>query len=1069
MKEDSRVRSLLEEALNSGRTPDDVCVDNPNLLDVVWARWHRIRALSDVLECVFPSPERDEDSIVASTNASVDLPRIPGYELSGIIGSGGMGVVYKARHIKLDRVVAVKMLRGARHASARESAGLAREARSIAAIKHPHIVQVHDIGELDGQPYFTMEYVEGGSLARKLEGNPMPAREAADLVAILADAVHTAHAAGIVHRDLKPANVLVDVDGSPKIADFGLARRTRGDARDTLSLTVVGTPSYMAPEQVLPTTDALGPTVDVYALGAVLYELLTGRPPFRADSHTETMRQVTSLDPVYPSRLNATVPRDLETICLKCLEKDSSRRYATAEAFGKDLRRFQLGEPISARPASPLLRLSKWIRRRPTQAALFGVISLSTTSFLILGVWFSAQSASTVRAVERDVSDIHERNRAWDWSGARAALERARARLGGIHDPSLGDRLERIEDDLETVARLERIRDVRAMEIDFSLGTKAILDQADRDYAEAMRSAGFAVPFDDLLVAANRIRESSVASALIAALDDWSVCTTNTARQAWLLDVAKLADVNADDWRRRVRDQSRLNDVDDLLEIARSANEASQSVQLLTVLGERIRSAGGDEVPFLTRVQEAHPDDYLANYSAGNALLRRKEFERATRYFQAAIALRPGSETARNNFALSLARCGQLDAAMSQYRSILRSNPQFAYAYQGLGNCHLARREYADAITQYMSALRIQPRSYVGHTNLGVMLTGAGRFDEARKHFQSALDIKPDYALAHCGLGSIARESDRPNDAIEHYREALRLNPTLVEGLIGLGASLRLSGDLDGSHDQLLQATGLDPENARAHLALGTVLLDSGQVQSAIDEIQTAIRLDSRLAPAYGALSDALITVGRFCDAETAANQGLTLLPANDSLRPQLTALLHIAKDKCPLEQLWPSIVSGAEPPRNPADCLELANIGYHKKHFATAARLFVSAFAADPQLADDLRLPYLYNAASVAALAGAGRGDDGPTLSEAERTKWREHARRWLRAWLTHLDRSTTDSQESRRIAFDRLRQLESDPDLAVLRDDNAMSVLQQSEADDCRALWTAVKEMIERFGGSQ
>ncbi len=231
----AQVRYLVEEALNSGRTPEEVCATHPECLEEVRQRWLRIQDMARCdLDRVFPSTGRRRPRYDLGEPEA--LPQIPGYELEALIGQGGMGVVYRARHIKLDRVVAVKMLLAGDHASTKELAGLMREAQAVAGLKHPHIVQVHDFGELDGLPYFTMEYLEGGSLARKLDGKPMPAREAAALVATLATAVQAAHSGGIVHRDLKPGNIMLGADGAPKITDFGLARRTQGDPGHTLSV-----------------------------------------------------------------------------------------------------------------------------------------------------------------------------------------------------------------------------------------------------------------------------------------------------------------------------------------------------------------------------------------------------------------------------------------------------------------------------------------------------------------------------------------------------------------------------------------------------------------------------------------------------------------------------------------------------------------------------------------------------------------------------------------------------------------------------------------------------------------
>ena len=341
MDGDPRVRQLLEELLDSEHTPEEVCRDCPELLPQVRERWQRKLACDAQLDALFPAPESDSPSgNPSSTPFSADLPRIPGHEVQEVLGHGGMGVVYKARHVRLNRPVALKMLLTGAHASPESRERFLREAEAVAGLRHPNIVQVHDMGDQDGQPYFTMEFVEGGNLAQKLAGTPQPPRQAAALLATLAEAVQAAHQSGIVHRDLKPANVLLTADGTPKISDFGLARRLDGEAGLTWTGTAVGTPSYMAPEQAEARPLTWGPAVDIYALGAILYELLTGRPPFRAETAAETVRQVISQDPVPPSRLNGKVPRDLETICLKCLHKEPHLRYASAAALAADLHRF---------------------------------------------------------------------------------------------------------------------------------------------------------------------------------------------------------------------------------------------------------------------------------------------------------------------------------------------------------------------------------------------------------------------------------------------------------------------------------------------------------------------------------------------------------------------------------------------------------------------------------------------------------------------------------------------------------------------------------------------------------
>jgi WD40 repeat protein/predicted Ser/Thr protein kinase len=352
--------------------------------------------------------------------ADVPAASLPGYEILGELGRGGMGVVYKARQLSLNRPVALKMILAALHAGPGDTARLRREAEAAARLQHAHIVQVYEVGEHAGRPFLAMEYVEGGSLAQRFAGTPPPPDQAARLVQTLARAMHAAHQKGIIHRDLKPANILLTRDGAPKITDFGLAKQLEAEAQHTQSGTLLGTPAYMAPEQAAGKARDVSPRTDVYALGAILYDLLTGRPPFRADTPLATLRQVLDADPVPPRRLQPHVPDDLETICLKCLRKDAARRYASAEELADDLGRFLAGEPIRARPVGLAERAVKWARRRPARAALLAVCALGLLGLAAGGIGFTVylqraldQRTDELRAEqqarERDAAERQQR------------------------------------------------------------------------------------------------------------------------------------------------------------------------------------------------------------------------------------------------------------------------------------------------------------------------------------------------------------------------------------------------------------------------------------------------------------------------------------------------------------------------------------------------------------------------------------------------------------------------------------------------------------------------------------
>jgi serine/threonine protein kinase len=357
------------------------------------------------------TPEEASGSTLSDKDTSADeeiaapfsVRRFGDYELLAEIARGGMGIVYRARQLSLDRVVALKMILGGRLAQADDVTRFRTEAAAAANLSHPNIVAVYEIGAIEGQHFFSMKLIEGQSLAHRLRDGPLPGRTAARYVAQVARALHHAHRHGILHRDVKPSNIMIDADDQPHITDFGLAKRI-GDSGQTRTGAVLGTPSYMAPEQASGRIHDLGPGCDVYGLGAVLYEAVTGRPPFRSESPMDTLVKVVDNEPVPPTLLNPKVDRDLETICLKCLEKDPKRRYPSAEALAQDLEHYVNGEEISARSFNVLDRLARTLGRShhapafatwSTMIMVIAVIVLVGHSLVFL-LYQTGQSATVI-------------------------------------------------------------------------------------------------------------------------------------------------------------------------------------------------------------------------------------------------------------------------------------------------------------------------------------------------------------------------------------------------------------------------------------------------------------------------------------------------------------------------------------------------------------------------------------------------------------------------------------------------------------------------------------------------
>ncbi len=376
---------------------------------------HIPAGLTDDLERTVPPPD---------SSYAVAILTVPGYDLLEPLGEGGMGVVWKARQVKLNRLVALKMVLGEQRAGSKDLIRFLAEAEAVAAVKHLHVVQVYEYGDANGRPFLAMEYLPGGSLADRLQRTGrLDSKAAAELVATLAGAVQASHDLGIVHRDLKPGNVLYDECGQPKVTDFGLAKRA-GGSNLTATQAVMGTPAYMAPEQARGDTKFVGPQADVYSLGVMLYECLTGTRPFEAPDPLVLLRKMAEEEPERPGKRAPGLPRDVELICLKCLAKDSPERYPTAGALAADLGRFASGEPVSVRAAGVVERAAKWARRKPTLAAAYtlGLLAVLLGGLGGAAVWqwrdavrarvaaeFARDRADTARLAEKEARGEAER------------------------------------------------------------------------------------------------------------------------------------------------------------------------------------------------------------------------------------------------------------------------------------------------------------------------------------------------------------------------------------------------------------------------------------------------------------------------------------------------------------------------------------------------------------------------------------------------------------------------------------------------------------------------------------
>jgi tetratricopeptide (TPR) repeat protein/predicted Ser/Thr protein kinase len=1072
MRSDPQVLELLEEMLDTGKTPEEICRTRPDLLPQVRLRWQEFCRVDAEIEALLPESDLSSRSGVSfAESPSAALPQIPGYKVEAVLGSGGMGVVFKARHRALDRTVAIKMLLAGSFAGPQELARFRREAEALAGLRHPNIVQVYDAGDIEGRPYFAMEFVEGGSLAQQLSAAPQHPRWAAELVATLTAAVQFAHRCGIVHRDLKPANILVSADGTPKITDFGVALSVAGGTRFTISGARVGTPSYMAPEQALGKASAMGPAVDIYALGAVLYELLTGRPPFVGETALDTERQVIATDPIPPSRLNAKVAPDLETICLKCLHKSPDRRYATAEELADDLHRFLEGRPVVARPVSPIERAARWAARRPALATLLVAVTLSLGAAVGLGVWLqhqaglrrveqTARAARAREAIETALKTAYDSARGEHWEQARSVLATANNHIPEADSDLLRRRLDQAATDVQFATELEKARVSFAVEptATYFVMTTSYTDQL-KAYAQAFQDARFDIA-DDGAAVAERIRAEPLADQIVAALDEWAFAAFQSKQeplQKRLLRIAQLSDPDPS-WRDRFRDPGVWADTRALLALAEQASRSQRppGAQHLAILGALLRKLGrqGEEKELLLEALSRRPEEYWLNFEMAQALARDSHYVEAAEYWRVANALRPGNWRIVNQFGAALCMTGHFDEGIPELRR----------------------------------AVGLEPKEAILRANLMRALMKSGRPEAARDEFQIASQAYPNDPLIYHAFGAALFNENRIEESLPLLRKAVKLDPNELWLKGNFGLTLASLGRWDEAIPVLQETIRHRAGYISMHLALGQGLAAVGRYGEAIAEFQWVCRELERTGgpPTSGdpalwyvdarvGIINALTCAGRFAEGPEAA-RFLPALRLDQTRRRRAQRELEICRVLEPLTGKTDAILAAAQPSTDPAplstDAVQpptdvamqrsLAEWFYERRQTAASVRLYEAAFARQPTGTDDVSTGHRYCAACAAALAGCGTGTDASQLNDQQKAALRRKSLEWLKAdWAVWDKRVRTNPAANRSQAALAMRSWEESKDLASVRTPEALSRLPQAESTDWRAFWTQVRDL--------
>jgi serine/threonine protein kinase/Flp pilus assembly protein TadD len=711
------------------------------------------------------------------------------------------------------------------------------------------------------------------------------ARSVALIGVQVAEALDYAHRQGTLHRDIKPSNLLLDGQGTVWVADFGLAK-----AADSNDLThtgdIVGTVRYMAPERFEGHCDARS---DVYALGLTLYELLARRPAFEKAGRAELIHQVTHEEPPRLRSLDPTVPRDLETVVHKAIEREPARRYSEAEALAADLRRFVEGRPIRARRISPLEHAWRWCRLNPAWAALATAIVALIGLAVGGGLWVQQQrvqrrAEAVLRAgrardvVEALIGQAERLRQQGLWSEARTVLAQAERQLNDSGGHGLPERLQRAQADLELAARLEHNAIGRT---DFPRRESQYPAVA-ADYAAAFRGAGLAAADEetDAESVAARIHGSAIREQLVAALDDWSLVTVDARLRARLLLIAQRADPDPG-WRDRVRDPAVRGDRRALERLAAEVREVSgaeQPPQLLMTLAGLLKEVGGDPVPLLRTVQRRRPGDFWLNLALGRMLLESRPAESAA-FRRAALVLRPGDSALTFDLGWALCMAHEPGEALSVFRRSIELDPKGSAAHYGRGLALLDLGRPGEALAAFRRSLELDPKGSPAHFGLGRALVYLGRPGEALAAFRRSLELDPKGAPAHYGLGKALLDLGKPEEAAAAFRRSIELGPKESGAHYGLGKALLDLGKPEEAAAAFRRSLELDPMGTLAHCRLGQALLELGKLEAAAAAFRRSLELDPKSALAHYGLGKALLGLDRPGEALAAFRRSLELDP----------------------------------------------------------------------------------------------------------------------------------------------------------------------------------------------
>jgi tetratricopeptide (TPR) repeat protein/serine/threonine protein kinase len=889
----------------------------------------------------------EHPAATAAQPASAEQPGtvIGPYKLLQEIGEGGMGTVWMAQQQEpVKRLVALKVIKPGMD-SKQVMARFEAERQALALMDHPNIARVLDADTTPtGRPYFVMELVKGVPLTKYCDEHRLTPRERLELFIPVCQAIQHAHQKGIIHRDIKPSNVLVALyDGKPvpKVIDFGIAKAAGQALTERTLVTcfgaVVGTLEYMSPEQAELNQLDIDTRSDIYSLGVLLYELLTGTTPLDRKrlkeaallevlrvireeepprpstrlSTTEELPSVAANRGLEPKKLGGVVRGELDWIVMKALEKDRNRRYETASGLAMDVQRYLADEPVQACPPSAWYRLRKFARRKKTVLVMVACVLVALAGVVGSIGWAVRDKAAREEEVARDLAareqqaarerrarvqqlvarvelildEVDRLEREQKWPEAQAAAERAEAALaGGEADGTVRQRVADTRRDLEFVAALDRIRQSLAVSVDGKINNAG----AARHFALAFREYGVdaeALPPEQAV--AGLRGKPALAVPLATALDDWVSARRQLGEgeATWKPLVALARAIDPDLFRDRLRavwgQRGTPELAAELRLLAESVDVKAQSPANLHALASTLIRDGLPDaaVQVLRNGQHTCPGDFWLSFQLANALHQRKDYAEAVRYGSVAVSLRPDSVAAHNNLAIVLRHQGKLDEAVAECRKALELAPRGAAMHTNLGNALADQGKLDAAVAEFRQAIALDPKLAVAHSNLGNALYKHGKVDEAVAEHRKAIALDPKLVVAHSNLGIALSDQGKLDEAVAEFRKAIALDPTEARSHYSLGSALYHQGELDAAIACYRKAIALDPRGAAAHDNLGIALYDQGRRNEAIAEYRKAIAIDPRNAMAHNNLGNALREQGKVDEAIANFRKAIALAP----------------------------------------------------------------------------------------------------------------------------------------------------------------------------------------------